>query len=83
MITWNGTREAGTTDASRLAELKEKFKDYAEPFRSAIAWMKDDQLVPDAPLSYWAPVPWDNHGGLVTLAGDAAHSMPPRKLAKV
>jgi hypothetical protein len=30
-------------------------------------------------MAYWVPVPWDNHEGRVTLAGDAAHPMTPRK----
>jgi len=28
-------------------------------------------------LYYLVLVPWDNHGGRITLAGDAAHPMPP------
>jgi 2-polyprenyl-6-methoxyphenol hydroxylase-like FAD-dependent oxidoreductase len=35
------------------------------------------------PVDYgqqWAPdMPWDNYKGAVTLAGDAAHSMLPRR----
>lgn len=30
-------------------------------------------------MSYWPTRPWDNRGGRVTLAGDAAHSMTFRE----
>ena len=45
------------------------------PGRSALLWMRDDQDVPNDAIKIWMPTPWDNHGGQVTLAGDAAHSI--------
>jgi 2-polyprenyl-6-methoxyphenol hydroxylase-like FAD-dependent oxidoreductase len=52
---------------------------FADPFRSAFAWLKDDHPVRYAPLTEWDPsLPghrWDNHGGRVALVGDAAHPM--------
>lgn len=32
-------------------------------------------VIPSDRVSVWVPVPWDNHGGRTTLAGDAAHAM--------
>ena len=32
-------------------------------------------VIPSDRVSVWIPVPWDNHGGHITLAGDAAHAM--------
>lgn len=32
-------------------------------------------VIPSDRIAIWEPIPWDNHGGRVTLAGDAAHSM--------
>ena len=37
----------------------------------------DDTQIPYIDVSYWIAQPWDTHNGLVTLAGDAAHPMPP------
>jgi 2-polyprenyl-6-methoxyphenol hydroxylase-like FAD-dependent oxidoreductase len=59
----------------RLKVLKELTADLAEPRRSAIAWVPEGTHVPRDRLAYWSPVPWDHHGGRVTLAGDAAHAM--------
>jgi len=65
-------------DATRLAQLKEKASIQAEPFRSAVQWMPEDTEITYNSMAYWEPVPWDNHSGRVTLAGDAVHPMPPR-----
>lgn len=32
-------------------------------------------IIPSDRVSVWAPIPWNNPGGRVTLAGDAAHAM--------
>ena len=55
--------------------------EFCEPFRTALLKPTDgDVAVPIFPGNQWAPtMPWDNYGGKVTLAGDAAHSMVPRK----
>jgi 2-polyprenyl-6-methoxyphenol hydroxylase-like FAD-dependent oxidoreductase len=67
------------TNEQRLKQLKEFGEKFADPFRSAFAWLKDDQPVWYSPMTQWDPsLPehqWDNHGGRVTLAGDAAHPM--------
>jgi hypothetical protein len=61
----------------RLALVKARAETMGEPARSAFIWIPDDTLVHNADISYWVTQPWDNHGGRMTLAGDAAHPMPP------
>ena len=34
---------------------------------------------PYEPYLYWKPIPWNTRGGRVTLAGDAAHTLPPHR----
>lgn len=48
-----------------------------QPFRTAILAIPDDTQVPYTPVNYWIAQPWDTQGGLVSIAGDAAHPMPP------
>lgn len=78
MPTWPGTVDTTQTDKDRIAHLKELAKDLAEPWRSAFLWIPDGSAAPASNLMYWVTVPWDNHKGSITLAGDAAHAMPPR-----
>jgi hypothetical protein len=53
---------------------------FCEPFRTGGLKLADGEVVPVYPGQQWAPtMAWDNYGGKVTLAGDAAHSMVPRK----
>ncbi|KFY33453.1 hypothetical protein V494_07606 [Pseudogymnoascus sp. VKM F-4513 (FW-928)] len=59
-----------------LADLKKKAENFAEPFRSANLWVPDDTPINESMISYWIPIPWDDHNGRITLAGDAAHPMP-------
>ena len=79
MVSWLGKPDADSDHAARLAQVKERGKYLPEPAKSAIEWLPDDCKVPMNSVSYWIPVPWDGHGGRVTLAGDAAHPMSPRK----
>lgn len=69
----------GTDSASRLAAIKKAALNVAEPFRSANLWIPEGTNTWRDHNSYWLPIPWDNHSGSMTLAGDAAHPMPPRK----
>ncbi|CAI6237290.1 unnamed protein product [Periconia digitata] len=53
---------------------------FCEPFRTAGLKLTEDEVLPVYPGQQWAPdMTWDNHGGKVTLAGDAAHSMLPQR----
>ncbi|KAK0627368.1 hypothetical protein B0T14DRAFT_424211 [Immersiella caudata] len=54
-----------------------------EPFRSAIMWIPETAPLTINQLHYWATVPWDNRGGRVTIAGDAAHCLLPSKSHRV
>ncbi|KAF4303257.1 putative FAD binding domain-containing protein [Botryosphaeria dothidea] len=58
-----------------LAGLKKRAETFGEPFRSANLWIPEGTKVYENRLSYWEPVPWDNKGGRIVLAGDAAHPM--------
>lgn len=76
----------GPPYAKDLQDMKTRVKFYrsfissfCEPFRTAGLKLGDDDSIPIYPGQQWSPdMPWDNHGGRVTLAGDAAHSMVPR-----
>lgn len=70
----------GKSTVEHIAHQKELAKEYADPFKSAFEWLADDS--PTAwygKLQHWDPGEpdhrWDNKGGRVTLAGDAAHPM--------
>lgn len=76
---WLGSKDASQTPADRVKEIKERAQNLPEPFRSAIMWIPDDQDLTYDTISYWASKPWDTRGGRVTLAGDAAHPMPPHR----
>ncbi|KNG44678.1 fad binding domain-containing protein [Stemphylium lycopersici] len=63
----------------RLAQQKEFAKEFCDPWRSALEWTPDDAPVWYLGLTEWDPGldghRWDNHGGLVTMVGDAVHPM--------
>ena len=78
MPSWKGVRDLTLDDAGRLAQLKEIGHKLAEPWKSELLWIPDGTPVVDNSVSYWVTTKWDNLNGKVTLAGEAAHSMPPR-----
>ncbi|KAI1477939.1 FAD/NAD(P)-binding domain-containing protein [Daldinia eschscholtzii] len=71
---------AGMSIRDRLRQAKEKSKAFSNPIRRCFELLPDDhEEVYWFGLSNWDPsLPehkWDNHNGLVTLVGDAAHPM--------
>ncbi len=89
-ISWNSTLEqqdkerATFGNKERLAQVKEKSLGYCEPWKSAFAWVPEDQPAWYFDLTVWDPSleehRWDTKNGRVTLAGDAAHPMTYRML---
>ncbi|ORX95308.1 hypothetical protein BCR34DRAFT_607989 [Clohesyomyces aquaticus] len=83
-ISWHSSLEeqdatADWTDTQRLAQQKEFAKSFCDPWKSAYEWTPDDAPVWYLGLTDWDPGleghRWDNHGGLVTMVGDAVHPM--------
>jgi len=83
-ISWQSSLEEqeateNWTDAQRLAQQKDFAKSFCDPWKSAYEWTPDDAPVWYMGLTAWDPGAedhrWDNHGGLVTLVGDACHPM--------
>jgi 2-polyprenyl-6-methoxyphenol hydroxylase-like FAD-dependent oxidoreductase len=70
---------ASLSNAEQLQHVKEKARQYADPWKSAFEWLPSDHPVWYMGMTDWDPGAedhhWDNHGGRVTLAGDAAHTM--------
>ncbi|KAK2614016.1 hypothetical protein N8I77_000877 [Diaporthe amygdali] len=65
---------------TRVKYYKSFISSFCEPFRTAGLKLGDEVTIPVYPGQQWAPnMPWDNRGGRVTLAGDAAHSMVPQR----
>ncbi|KAH6717106.1 hypothetical protein BKA61DRAFT_718859 [Leptodontidium sp. MPI-SDFR-AT-0119] len=79
VTSWLGREDDSLDTAGRLAQVKQKASTMCEPFRSAVMWMPDDTKITYDKMAYWVPIPWDNHDGRVTLAGDAAHPMTPHR----
>lgn len=79
-LSFDGQRDPTLDNAARLALMKSRAEVLAEPFRSAVLWIPEGTPVHLHNHSYWSSKIWANHGGRVTLAGDAAHPMPPSEL---
>jgi len=88
-FSWNSPIEQQTREAKimgnteRLAQVKKLATGYTEPWKSAFAWVAEDQPVWNVDMAVWDPsLPghaWNTENGRVTLAGDAAHPMTYRK----
>ncbi|KAL8731725.1 MAG: hypothetical protein Q9181_004193 [Wetmoreana brouardii] len=76
---WLGERDPTMSNEARLADIRKAAETFAEPFRSASLWIQDGTPTFHDQVQYWPTMPFDNHGGRVTLAGDAAHPMPPHR----
>lgn len=65
------------SNEQHLQQAKKHAEGCSEPWKSAFAWMPDGNPVWAVPLADWDPKrhPWNNHGGLATIVGDAAHTM--------
>lgn len=82
LATWpkGEAEDNGTADQNLVDELRQRAADWAEPFKSAVAWIPSHVKAKAVPFRIWGPsAGWDNHSGRVTLAGDAAHSMTFRE----
>ena len=84
MFSWLGDKNEAApflalSEPERLALLKEKASEFAEPFKSAVQWIPEGTRVVPNELHYWKPVPWNNQGGRITLAGDACHPLTPHR----
>jgi 2-polyprenyl-6-methoxyphenol hydroxylase-like FAD-dependent oxidoreductase len=67
--------EGVTVGQQALDYLKATTKGQAEPFQSFIDWTPDGSECYIDEMKYWVSQPFDNRGGRITLAGDAAHPM--------
>lgn len=80
MMNEDNAKIIGMSHEQRLVLLKERAKELVEPFKSAITWVREGTEIPADVCMHWKePVAWDTKGYRVTLAGDAAHPMLPRK----
>ncbi|KAH8770261.1 hypothetical protein BGZ57DRAFT_1005928 [Hyaloscypha finlandica] len=76
--TQNADEVIAMTHEQRLNMLREGSEKWIDPWKSALKWLKDGTEIPADKVNLWKNITgWDNHGGRVTLAGDAAHAMPP------
>lgn len=76
LVTWPiETEEDKENSGDRLKRLRDHMDGWADPYKSVVEWVPDDVEIKPDWLRIWHPKPWDNRGGRVTMAGDAAHSM--------
>ena len=80
-VSWIGAPRAGDfpDQDSKLAFWREKAKAFAEPFKSIADNLPHDIQFGVDHITAWKPYDWTQCElwPLVTLAGDAAHNMPP------
>jgi 2-polyprenyl-6-methoxyphenol hydroxylase-like FAD-dependent oxidoreductase len=67
--------EVATTNEERVLNMRKRAADFVEPFKSAVDFIPLDAVVTEVKLADWPCLKWDNLGGKVTLASDAAHAM--------
>ncbi|KIX09766.1 uncharacterized protein Z518_00847 [Rhinocladiella mackenziei CBS 650.93] len=78
LATWPKQEQIGDVsgDENMVDELRRRMDGWTDPYKSAVEWAPKDVKAKAVPFKIWAPSSnWDNHGGRVTLSGDAAHSM--------
>ncbi|KAK0649161.1 hypothetical protein B0T16DRAFT_456598 [Cercophora newfieldiana] len=76
LLTWNSAEETGLkTDQEILDDMRARVQHLAYPFKESVTTIPSGTRCWHARLTYLPTKPWDSRGGLVTLAGDAAHSM--------
>ncbi|KAK5662465.1 hypothetical protein OQA88_8376 [Cercophora sp. LCS_1] len=75
MMTWHSEDDTGLdSDDTILDDLYKRAEGLAYPFKESFTSIPRGTKFWHARLTYWPTKPWDG-GGLVTLAGDAAHAM--------
>ncbi|KAF2713405.1 FAD/NAD(P)-binding domain-containing protein [Pleomassaria siparia CBS 279.74] len=82
LLSWvnNPLPPSEDTYAGRLAFLKARASEWAEPWRSAGLSLPPDTKIPNDKGTYWEKAAkWDNRSGRMTLCGDAAHPMTPHR----
>ncbi|GFF41027.1 hypothetical protein IFM58399_06125 [Aspergillus lentulus] len=63
---------------ARRALFKHHMSQYCEPYKSAGEWLSQATPILAEKFHYWKNITrWNNFGGKVSLAGDAAHPMVP------
>lgn len=67
--------EVKPTNGERLKEMKRRAEEFHEALRGVVQSIPGDTECLEIVLQDWPCLDWDNHGGRVTLAGDAAHAM--------
>ncbi|KAK3655385.1 hypothetical protein LTR22_010270 [Elasticomyces elasticus] len=81
LFTWRDSpnRDELDTQEKWTAWLKSKAAIYAEPWRTILDNLPADSEFSIDRVTLWRPVDWSGSplSGKVTLAGDAAHNMPP------
>lgn len=73
--TWMQQEPTALSGSAIIEDMKRRAKAFADPYRTIIQAIPDQTPAWHNRLSYWPTQPWDNLGGRVTLAGDAAHPM--------
>ncbi|KAL4880574.1 hypothetical protein BJY04DRAFT_219045 [Aspergillus karnatakaensis] len=83
IVSWPGAPRAGDKEMadqeSRTAYLKAMAGEYAEPWKTIIEKIPEDIKFGTDRVASWCPFDWSgvDLAGVVTLAGDAAHPIPP------
>ncbi|KAJ6028913.1 uncharacterized protein N7446_011747 [Penicillium canescens] len=67
--------KVASTDEARLINMKNRAQGFVSFLQKAVDRIPAGTHVTEIKLADWECLPWDNRGGRVTLAGDAAHAM--------
>ncbi|KAJ5689849.1 hypothetical protein N7462_004241 [Penicillium macrosclerotiorum] len=67
--------EVAASNEARLANMKSRAQGFVAFLQEAVERIPAGTPVTEIRLADWECLPWNNHGGRVTLAGDAAHAM--------
>ncbi|KAJ5298080.1 hypothetical protein PENANT_c039G06734 [Penicillium antarcticum] len=67
--------KVASTDEARLVNMKNRAQGFVPFLQDAVNRIPAGTPVTEIKLADWECLAWDNQGGRVTLAGDAAHAM--------